>query len=117
MEKVRPTLERWKNLQANMAGRALVLKHLIMPKIVYFLSCWYPSNSDLGRLGALCRNFLWSSNFERKGYVGVAWSTCTFPKEFGGLGLSDIKLVASRNIARWLVRKVERSKGIWASLL
>ncbi|KAJ7569340.1 hypothetical protein O6H91_01G073800 [Diphasiastrum complanatum] len=100
-----------------MAERVLVLKHLIMPNVLYFLSCWMPSECDLRRFEAVCRSLLWTSKFDGKGYVGVAWDTCTLPKKLSELGLPNLKSMASRNIARWLVRVVDRQKDLWAYLL
>ncbi|KAJ7549614.1 hypothetical protein O6H91_07G060200 [Diphasiastrum complanatum] len=99
VEKIGTSLDRWRNLQANMAGRALVLKHLVIPKVIYFLACWQPSDANLHWFEAMCRNFLWSSDFEKRGFVGVAWSTCLLPKKFGGLSLPDVRFMAARSMA------------------
>ncbi|KAJ7524073.1 hypothetical protein O6H91_18G076400 [Diphasiastrum complanatum] len=100
-----------------MAGRVLVLKHLSMPKVIYFLSCWMPSECALRRFEAVCRSFLWGAKFDGGGYVGVAWSTCILPKHFGGLGLPNLKQLATRSIAKWLVRAAVRREETWACLL
>jgi hypothetical protein len=46
----------------------------------------------------------------------VAWKTCTRPKDLGGLGIPDLKLVATAFEAKWLwLQKVNRDRA-WAAL-
>lgn len=46
----------------------------------------------------------------------VAWKTCTRPKDIGGLGISDLKLVTTAFEAKWLwLQKTDRDRA-WAEL-
>jgi hypothetical protein len=68
-------------------------------------------------IDAICRKFLWvGQDGDVRGRCMVAWRTCSRPKELGGLGIPDFKLVATAFESKWLwLRKVDQDRA-WAAL-
>ena len=59
MNKVEVKLARWQKRKLNLAGRRMIINHYIIPLLVYYISCWRPTDAQLKEFVALCRNFLW----------------------------------------------------------
>ena len=77
LNKVEFKLTKWQNRKLNLAGRRMILNHYIVPMIIYYLSCWTPSNKELKEIIALCRNFLWGGDPWIKEVAKAKWEYCT----------------------------------------
>ena len=117
LDKLKAKLDKWKGMQFNMASRVVVLKHIVIPATIYFLSCWRPSNADLKSFDRLCRNFLWSGDGSIYKLPKVAWEFCTTPKEKGGLGIPNLCELSDRMAAKWVIRSLISPNDIWSLLL
>ena len=82
----------------------MILNHYIIPSIIYFLSCWHPTSSQIKEFVALCRNFLWGGDPWTKKIAKVRWQLCTVPVQSGGLGIKNIEELADRMAAKWVLR-------------
>lgn len=68
-------------------------------------------------IDSICRRFLWcGKDGDVRGKCMVAWRTCTRPKELGGLGIPDLKLVNTAFEAKWLWLQKTDSARAWAAL-
>lgn len=63
------------------------------------------------------RRFFWCDRDENAtGKSMVAWKACTRPKDLGGLGFSDLKLVNLAFETKWLWLQKTDSDRAWAEL-
>ena len=60
--------------------------------------------------------FLWSGQQGKKNYHLVNWKTVCLPKDQGGLGVLDLKIMNIALLAKWLW-KLFNEKGLWQSFL
>lgn len=67
-------------------------------------------------IDTICRTFLWAGNGDARGKSMVAWKTYTRPKELGGLGIVDLKLVATAFESKWLWLQRTDADRAWANL-
>ena len=72
-------LTKWKNRKLNIARRKMILNHYIIPLIIYFLSCWHPTSSQIKEFVALCKNFLWGGDPWTKKIAKAIWNLRTVP--------------------------------------
>ena len=66
MNKVEVKLARWRKRKLNLAGRRMIINHYIIPLLVYYISCWQPTDAQLKEFVVLCRNFLWGGTLGLK---------------------------------------------------
>ena len=95
----------------------MIINHYIVRLIVYYISCWRPTEAQLKEFVALCRNFLWGGDPWIKKVVKVKWEHCTIPQHKGGLGITNIQELDDRMAAKWIVRGLQNSQENWAILL
>ncbi|KAI5057840.1 hypothetical protein GOP47_0027855 [Adiantum capillus-veneris] len=117
MDKFRSKLNRWIGLQANIAGRVLVLNHFISAYLLFFLCCWRPPDSHIREAIKVCRNFLWSGDPFKRGAAKVKWDVCTLPKSLGGLGVRDLGQWADKLSSKLVIRALDHLEAEWARLL
>lgn len=68
-------------------------------------------------INTICRRFLWAGkDQDARGKCMVAWQTCIRPTELGGLGIPDLKLVATAFEAKWLWLQKADTERACASL-
>lgn len=98
------------------SGRLIWVKSVLSAIPVYYMIAdglppWAKKEID-----AICRRFLWAGkDGDARGKCMVTWKT-THPKDIGGLGISDLKLVATAFEAKWLwLQKTDRDRA-WAEL-
>ena len=95
----------------------MVINHFIIPMVIFFLSCWRPPKEDLKYFTALCRNFLWGGDPWIRKMAKVKWEFCCTPRVEGGLGIIDIREMADRLAAKWILRGMLNPNLGWAWLL
>ena len=95
----------------------MVINHFIIPMVIHFLSCWRPPEEDLNYFTALCRNFLWGGDPWIRKMAKVKWDFCCASKIEGGLGIIDIKDMADRLAAKWILRGLLNVSEAWAYML
>ena len=107
MNKIEVKLGRWKKIKLNLVSRRMILNHYIIPLVVYYLSCWRPTNAEIKEFVAMCRNFLWVGDPSIKKLVKVKWDHYTIHQQEGGMGIINIQELADRMVAQWIVRGLQ----------
>lgn len=116
MDRINSKMLRWKGYQQSLASRLFVLNHFILTAAIYFLSCWRPPEAHIKNLMSFTSSFLWGGDGNTRKIAKVSINTCFLPKSEGGLGLLDIKMLASKLATKWIVRAIE-SEAYWTCLI
>ena len=85
--------------------------------VIFFLSCWRAPEEDLNYFRALCRSLLWGGEPWIRKMAKVKWDFCCAPKAKGGLGIIDIREMANRLVAKWILRGMLNPNLGWAWLV
>ncbi|KAH7415806.1 hypothetical protein KP509_14G061700 [Ceratopteris richardii] len=115
-DKFKKGLAVWYDSNSSLPHRSFILNHYLLPKLVYFLSCWTPSKKLLNQVISMAKRFLWGGSANRKKIAKVPWDICCMNKEKGGLGLRCPKKMADILSAKWILRSIDNNE-IWASLI
>ena len=99
---MRQKLLGWSKSRLSLAGRVVVVNHVLLATMWYTLSCWMFSKSCITQVQRMIRCFLWSGRGEGSARAKVAWSVITLPTSQGGLGIVD---------------PIEQSKALLAKLV
>ncbi|GMI95175.1 hypothetical protein like AT4G29090 [Hibiscus trionum] len=102
IEKVQGKLSGWKSGTLSTAGRLILVKSVLSALPIYFLSI-FPLPSSVGRhLNSLFANFLWGGGKTANKIHWIKWDTVCLPKDKGGLGIPNLKIMNRSLLGRWV---------------
>jgi hypothetical protein len=70
----------------SLASETLIVNHVSMSSLWYFVAVWVDFKKVLGKIKAFLCNYLWCG-FENMAKACVSWDDCTMPKKVGDLVL------------------------------
>lgn len=115
--KFKAKLGKWRGLQANLAGRKMVLNHCIYLLLIFYFACSKPPLGIFKMIIRECKAFLWGGDLDKTKLSLVKWDTCIRPKEEGGLGIINMSLAADRLNATWILKALNSPLTMWAQLM
>ena len=99
------------------SGRLICVKSVLSAVPIYCMLADGLPPWARAEIDRICRRFLWSGkDGDARGKCMVAWKTCTRPKELGGLGIPDLKLVNTAFQAKWIWLQHNDAERAWAAL-
>jgi len=93
VEHVNKRLNSWTNKSLSFGGRVVLLNSVLNAIPIFYLSFMRMSVKVWRRLVRIQMEFLWGRVGGGRKINWVKWSKVCQPKEKGGLGIRDIKLV------------------------
>ena len=116
IDKIANRLPSWKEDMLTKAGRLILVQAVLNSMTIYLTMAMYLPSWAIKAIDKIRRSFLWRG---RKNVLGrhclVAWKKVTRPKEFGGLGISDLQKMNWALRLRWLWLKKTESGRPWVS--
>ena len=107
----------WRGKLLSLAGRILLIKTCLASIPVYFLSFFKFPKWALDLINTRMAHCLWS-DFEGNRKIHLAnWELVCMKKDFGGLGIPNIKDVNMCLLASWLKRYIADDGKIWKTIV
>ncbi|CAH9059413.1 unnamed protein product [Cuscuta epithymum] len=109
-------LSTWKQNNLSMAGRLILVKHVLNTIPLHILAADKLPKKVVSIIDKKMACFFWGSSNEKKKYHWISWSKLCYPTEEGGIGirhLSDIEKAFSLKL--WWKWKV--SDSLWANFM
>ncbi|KAL4310177.1 hypothetical protein GQ457_01G054770 [Hibiscus cannabinus] len=110
--KFRSKLEVWKGKLLSFGGVKSVLSNLP----VHYLALFQLPTSVAKELNGLISSFIWGSNSGRSIHW-IKWDVLCRPKDFGGLGLYDLKVKNRALLNKWLWRYGNEPNNLWRRVI
>jgi len=104
IEKVQARLSRWKGRSLSMAGRICLIRSVVSSIPLFFMSLFRLPTGVARKLIKLQRDFLWGWGAEGRKIVWASWNLVCKPREFGGLGIIDLRLFNLALLGKWIWR-------------
>lgn len=82
----------WTGSTLSFAGCRCLINSVIASSLVHLMMIYRWPHSLIGRFEQAMRNFLWTGDTARQGFICVSWSKCCMPFAHGGLGIRSIRL-------------------------
>ena len=112
IEKMKTTLDRWRNRRLSLAGRICILKSLVMAKLIYCVSVLpAPSKNMVKEIQDLMYEFIWKGKSER-----IARKVLIGDYRQGGYRMPDLDLQIKALKTSWLIKAAE-IEGSWKEYL
>ncbi|KAG8060373.1 hypothetical protein GUJ93_ZPchr0002g26796 [Zizania palustris] len=114
--KVEKRLSCWKGKLLDIGSRLILLNSCISSIPLYMLSFYEIPKGVLKRIDACRSRLLWQEGQGARKYHLENWAMICSPKDYGGLGVLDLKWMNIALMGKWLW-KFETESGIWQTLL
>ncbi|VFQ93666.1 unnamed protein product [Cuscuta campestris] len=83
-------LKGWYHKLLSQSGRLTLIKHVLNTMPLHMLGCSKLPKSIIKCLHSKMNNFLWGHDKDNKKYHWSSWEKLCFPKDEGGLGITDL---------------------------
>jgi len=117
IEKVQARLSRWKGRCLTMAGRICLIKSVLSFIPLFFMSLFKLPSGVAKKLIRIQRNFLWGWGAKGRKIAWASWRMVCKPREYGGLGIIDLKLFNLALLGKWIWRLGSVEGGLWKEIL
>ena len=108
---IRKKLMYWSAKRLSLAGRIVIVNHVLLASMWYVTSCW------IFVIQRLIPNYLRSGGEDGLSCPKIAWSTLTQSKDRGGLGLIDPEVQSKALLVKLMVRGHLPRNEYWKGLL
>jgi hypothetical protein len=112
IDKVISSLPGWKAALMNRVGRIVHMQYVMTAKIIYTTMAVDLPPWAFKAIEKVQKGFVWRGMKEaRGGHCLLAWPKVAWPKELGGLGISNVRTLSWALRARWLwLQKLDPNK-------
>ena len=110
-------LPSWGNRYLSLGGRIVLLNPVLNVILIFYLSFFKMPVSVASKIVRIQREFLWGGTEGGRKISLVSWKVVCQPKEFGGLGVRDVRLVNLCLLAKWRWRLLYGGNALWREVL
>lgn len=115
IERVEQRLQGWQSKLLSRGGRLTLTQTVLSAIPTYHMICFILPKWVISRIDKARRAFLWGKSTTRNRPISLCnWNLVCIPKEFGGLGLPDLRLRNLALILRWWWKCYEEPNSLWA---
>ena len=115
-EKMEGKLGCWQGKLLAIGGRVELIKSSLTSIPLYMMSFYSLPVGVRKKFDFFQSRFLWGEDQGIRKYHLVNWDTVCLPKDYGGLGILDLKHMNVALLGKWLW-KLETEQGLWQDLL
>ncbi|MCI00244.1 LINE-1 reverse transcriptase like [Trifolium medium] len=110
-------LNSWKNRFVSLGGRVILINSVLAAIPIFYLSFMKMPIKVWKRIVAIQRNFLWGGANKKTKLAWVKWVDVCRPKERGGLGIRNLRLVNVSLLTKWRWRLLTSQDMFWVKVL
>lgn len=118
LEKIERRLGGWKSKMLSKGGRLELVRSVLSAIPIYHMTCFQLPQWVIDRIDKVRRGFLWGKNGGTE--IGISltnWETVCIPRNYGGLGVSNLKLVNTALMLRWWWKAYHEPESLWAVVI
>ncbi|GJR75133.1 RNA-directed DNA polymerase, eukaryota, reverse transcriptase zinc-binding domain protein [Tanacetum coccineum] len=113
IDKIKGKTEDWKYKYMSYAGRLMLIAAVLESISVYWASVFKIPKIMIKEINGVLKRYLWSNGDTAKGKAKVSWKQVCMPKEFGGLGIKDLKRWNEALLAKHLWNIASKKDSLW----
>jgi hypothetical protein len=113
LESLRRRLGSWRNKFVSLGGRIVLLNAVLNAIPIFYLSFMKIPVSVWKKIRRIQRDFLWGCQGDRKKINWIKWDTICLPKNKGGLGVRDVRVVNISLLTKWRWRLLHEDNAVW----
>lgn len=113
IDKILKRIAGWRGRLLSLSGKLVLIKTCLASIPVYLMSVIKFPSWAITLINSQMAHCLWSDSENRKKLHLVNWETVTISKEFGGLGVPDLRQVNICLLASWIRRYSLDGNKLW----
>jgi hypothetical protein len=117
IETLRKRLGAWGNKFISLGGRIVLLNAVLNAIPVFYLSYLKVPSLVWKKIRQIQRDFLWGGRRGSKKISWIKWDTVCLPKNKGGLGVRDVRLVNISLLAKWRWKLLDNTQAVWKEVI
>jgi len=98
-------------------GRLVLLKSVLTSLPVYTLSFFKAPSGIISLIESIFKNFFWGESGDNRKISWIAWSSICLQKEYGGLGVRQLREFNIALLGKWCWRLLVDRGGFWYRVL
>jgi hypothetical protein len=116
-DKVGHRVDPWQGLFLASAGRLELTNSCLSSLPMFAMSIYMLYDVTHASFDKVRSRFFWEGVGEKRKYHMVDWATVCKPKEFGGLGVLNTRLMNIALMLKWVWKLYQNAEGLWVDLL
>jgi len=117
IDRIRQRAKSWSSRFLSTAGKATMLKAVLVAMPTYTMSCFKLPGSLCKRIQSALTRFWWDSSLEKQKMSWIAWSKLAKTKRDGGIGFKDIPSFNDALLAKVSWRLLTKPSSMLAKVL
>ncbi|GKV49208.1 hypothetical protein SLEP1_g55970 [Rubroshorea leprosula] len=113
----RKKLSSWKGKHLSIGGRIMLINSVLSSLPVFLMSIYKIPTGILKSIDKIRRNFLWGGEGEGRKINWVSWERVCKKKEWGGLGVKDMRRFNLALMGKWWGRLASKDEGLWRRVI
>lgn len=114
-EKITNKMTDWRSMNLSQSGRLIIVQSIVISMTTYWTRHFILPAKLLAMINSAMNRFLWHGDPFSKKLVPIAFHKVQLPKEYGGLGIINIKLWNIASIAKYYNLLFASSPYLWAT--
>ena len=116
-DKIENRLGTWQCEYLSSGGRSSLIDSCLSSVPLYTMGVYQLYEGNFQKVDAIRARFYWQGTSKKRKYHMVKWEALSRPKEFGGLGFMDVRVMNTCLLAKWIDRLERGDDSLCCSLL
>ncbi|MCH83355.1 putative non-LTR retroelement reverse transcriptase, partial [Trifolium medium] len=117
VNRLKNRLSGWRSRFLSYGGRLVLLKSVLSSLPVYSLSFFKAPSGTISSIEAILIKFFWGGCEDLRKISWINWKTICLRKEYGGLGVRQLKEFNLALLGKWCWRMLVDKEGLWFRVL
>ncbi|GKU91817.1 hypothetical protein SLEP1_g5632 [Rubroshorea leprosula] len=117
LDSVRKKLSSWTGRHLSQGGQIMLINSVLSSLPVFLMSVYLILKGTLNSIDKIRRSFLWGGEGEERKISWVKWEMICKDKEYGGLGVKDLKKFNLALMGKWWGRLAIEQEGLWKRVI
>ncbi|GLU22240.1 hypothetical protein SLE2022_383300 [Rubroshorea leprosula] len=117
LDSVMKKLSSWKGRYLSQGGRITLINSVLSSLPVFLMSVYLIPKGTINSIDKIRRNFLWGGEGGERKINWVKWDMICKDKEYGGLGVKDLKKFNLTLMGKWWGRLASEEEGLWKRVI
>ncbi|CAJ2644200.1 unnamed protein product [Trifolium pratense] len=117
LDRLKNRLSGWKSRFLSIGGRLVLLKSMLTSLPVYALSFFKAPSGTISSIESILIKFFWGGGEDLRKVSWINWNTICLRKEYGGLGVRQLREFNLALLGKWCWRMLVDREGLWFRVL
>ncbi|CAJ2644534.1 unnamed protein product [Trifolium pratense] len=117
LDRLKNRLSGWRSRFLSIGGRLVLLKSVLTSLPVYALSFFKAPSGTISSIESILIKFFWGGSEDLRKVSWINWNTICLRKEYGGLGVRQLREFNLALLGKWCWRLLVDREGLWFRVL